>query len=125
MDFRRFGDREGKREKPIPFIAPGGHSPNTVVKAPGFTTLDPAHGALLVEGILRGASTAFWRAFSKDIKANSLLDSNGEDEGIQSRSQCFKTKQNNPPTMSSLPSMQANGKLSPIHHPSKDSGPEV
>lgn len=33
-----------------------------------------------------GASIAFWRAFSKDIKANSLLDSNEEDKGTQSRS---------------------------------------
>lgn len=52
--FSRFADREGKREKPIPFIAPGGHSPNTVVKARGFSAFDPARGALQAEGVLGG-----------------------------------------------------------------------
>lgn len=85
MYFRRFGDREGKREKLILFIAPDGHSPNTVVKALGFSAVDPAHGALLVVGVL-GGFHVFWRAAPprprKDIKANSLLDSNGKDRGI-------------------------------------------
>lgn len=65
MDFRKFADREGKREKPILFIAPDGHSPNTVVKARGFSAFDPARGALQAEGVLGGLPSPSGEHFQK------------------------------------------------------------